>query len=191
MNDVMTPEEFTELFRQTAPRVHAYAIRQVGRESAEDLVSETYALAWRRRDRMGDPPLPWLLVTARNLSYNQRRARRRSDHLWLDAVRDQWNTSSPASPESVLLQRETALAALAACTELEREALLLTAWDGLTAAQAAKVAGCSTRAFTVRLSRARTRFEAYCQASDVQELPGSPRQNLTPISARHTTEELA
>lgn len=189
MNVSMTPEEFTGLFRQTAPRVHAYAIRQVGRDAADDLVSETYALAWRKSDRIPIAPLPWLLVVARNLAHNHRRALRRSDHLWLDAVRDQWRASPPASPETQVLQRETALAALAACTDREREALLLTAWDGLAAADAAKVAGCTTRAFTVRLARARTRFEAHCLASDTPEPSEGHRQRVAALPSLLTTED--
>lgn len=191
MNDPMTPEEFTDLFRQTAPRVLAYAIRQVGRDAADDLVSETYALAWRKRGHIGIAPLPWLLVVARNLANNHRRARRRSDHLWLEAVRDQWRASPPATPETQVLQRETALAALAACTDREREALLLTAWDGLSASEAARVAGCSTRAFTVRLARARTRFEAHCLASDTPEPSEGHRPRLGSVSALLTTEDIA
>ncbi len=58
-----------------------------------------------------------------------------------------------------MLRREEALAAFAQLSEIEREALLLTAWDGLAPASAAKAAGCSTRAFTVRLSRARANFD--------------------------------
>ena len=172
----MTPEEFTSLFRQTAPRVHAYAVRQVGGDSADDLVSETYAVAWRRRSQIPVPPLPWLLVVARNLASNHRRSRRRADQLWLSAVRDQWRPTSPP-PDAEVLHRETALAALAVCTEAEREALLLTAWDGLTASEAARVAGCSTHAFTVRLARARTRFTAHVQGSDSSEAK-TPRLTL-------------
>jgi RNA polymerase sigma-70 factor (ECF subfamily) len=50
------------------------------------------------------------------------------------------------------------LTALAELTALERESLLLVAWDGLTTRDAARVAGCSVRAFEVRLSRARARL---------------------------------
>jgi RNA polymerase sigma-70 factor (ECF subfamily) len=59
--------------------------------------------------------------------------------------------------ESVI-DRHTFLAALATLTFAEREALLLVAWDGLSRADAATVAGCSQRAFEVRLSRARARL---------------------------------
>jgi RNA polymerase sigma-70 factor (ECF subfamily) len=47
--------------------------------------------------------------------------------------------------------------ALASLTDHEREALLLVAWDELSAGDAARVAGCSTAAFRVRLHRARQR----------------------------------
>ena len=58
MNNSMTEDEFSDLFRQTAGRLHAYAVRQVGQDAADDLVSETYAIAWRRRERIGIPALP-------------------------------------------------------------------------------------------------------------------------------------
>lgn len=48
--------------------------------------------------------------------------------------------------------------ALGELTELEREALLLVAWDGLEPFDAAQVAGCSADAFEVRLVRARARL---------------------------------
>ena len=51
------------------------------------------------------------------------------------------------------------LTALAELSELEREAVLLVAWDGLANRDAAAVAGCSLRAFEVRLSRARARLD--------------------------------
>jgi RNA polymerase sigma-70 factor (ECF subfamily) len=43
-------------------------------------------------------------------------------------------------------------------TEVDREALMLTVWDGLGHRDAAKVAGCSVGAFAVRLHRARRRL---------------------------------
>jgi RNA polymerase sigma-70 factor, ECF subfamily len=55
--------------------------------------------------------------------------------------------------------------ALAALNERDREALLLTAWEGLSAQEAARVLGCSTQAFWVRTHRARKRLaEALAQA---------------------------
>ena len=51
--------------------------------------------------------------------------------------------AEPASAADVLAEdRASMLAVLAAMTAKEREALLLTAWDGLSPEQAATVAGC-------------------------------------------------
>lgn len=167
MDHLIAPDEFTELFRQTAPRVHAYAVRRVGRDHADDLVSETYAIAWRRRNQMGVPVLPWLFVVARNLAANHYRAEQRRHRTWLAAVEDQWTTpSSPSAPEAVVLIRATAMLALEGCNDNDREALLLTAWDWLSIHEAAQVAGCSARTFTVRLSRARARFDRLYAEAD-------------------------
>ena len=57
-----------------------------------------------------------------------------------------------------VVERDSLLRALAGLSDLEREALLLVAWDGLCARDAATVAGCTVRAFEVRLSRARARL---------------------------------
>lgn len=145
------------LFREHADRVYAYARRHVGPDGADDIVSETFLVAWRRRTELPEHPLPWLLVTARLLIANHRRSGRRADQLWLAAVRDLWRMPQAMAADEALIHREAYLGALEQCSRPEREALVLTAWDGLTPAQAAAVAGCSVRAFTVRLSRARAR----------------------------------
>jgi Sigma-70 region 2 len=122
MNDSMTEDEFSTLFRQTAGRLHAYAVRQVGRDAADDLVSETYAIAWRRRERIGIPALPRLFVVARNVASTMRRSKRRSDQLWLTAVREQWRNVASESPESEVVTRDVALAALGRCSATDRGA---------------------------------------------------------------------
>lgn len=152
--------DLEELFRAYATNVYAYARRHVGPDGADDIVSETFLVAWRRREELPEAPLPWLLVTARHLVSNQRRSGRRADQLWLAAVRDLWRVPAAMPADEALIEREEHLRALQACTRPEREALLLVAWDGLSPEEAAVVAGCSTRAFTVRLSRARARMRA-------------------------------
>lgn len=174
------------LFREHADRVHAYARRHVGPDRADDIVSETFLVAWRRRTELPGEPLPWLLVTARHLIANQRRSGRRADQLWLAAVRELWQVPQPAAPDEAVIERDDYLRALEACSRPEREALLLVAWDGLTPTQAAAVAGCSVRAFTVRLSRARTRMQQALQKSE----PGPPSR-LAPRSALVITKELS
>jgi RNA polymerase sigma-70 factor (ECF subfamily) len=138
----------------------AYALRHVDADSAEDVVSETFLVAWRRLDRVPDDPLPWLLVVARNTVANHRRAGSRQVRA-ADALRRLRQVAEPAVAADVLAtERATVLAELAALTAKEREALLLVAWDGLSPARAARVAGCSLATFHVRLFRARRRLAA-------------------------------
>ena len=157
-------DRLEDVFRTYGARVYAYARRHTTPDAAEDLVSETFLIAWRRRAELPLDPLPWLLVVARNLLANQRRSGARADRLWLSAVREQWHLHTAAAPEDAVIERDRYLDALGSCTRPEREALLLVAWDGLALAEAAAVAGCSPRAFTVRLSRARARMRAHLEA---------------------------
>jgi RNA polymerase sigma-70 factor (ECF subfamily) len=125
----------------------------------EDLASEAFSIAWRKWRRVPDDPLPWLLRTAINLLANARRGDRR--HAGLDGAQ---TIAAPRSdPHSVLVERGDArelLVALAVLPAIDREALILPAWDQLTPAQAAEVCGCSAGAFRVRLHRARTALKA-------------------------------
>jgi len=139
---VSQTERFEALWEQFGPRVMAYALRHVDRDAAQDVVSETFLVAWRRQAVIPDDPLPWLLTVARNTLANLHRSLRRQGRMTtrLELLRE---VAEPASAADVLAEdRASMLAVLAAMTAKEREALLLTAWDGLSPEQAATVAGC-------------------------------------------------
>jgi RNA polymerase sigma-70 factor (ECF subfamily) len=175
----------TELFHQHSRRVYAYARRHVEETHCDDIVSETFLVAWRKPERVPDEPLPWLIGVARNVIANHRRSTHRADRLWLSALREGW-TATAVSADAAVVERETMIAALAECSEAEREALLLTAWDGLTPEQAALVAGCSSRAFTVRLHRARTRLRTSLARRERDEHP-QPSATSRPAGGRART----
>jgi RNA polymerase sigma factor (sigma-70 family) len=159
---------FEEIFRATHPRVLSYALRRAqDRGSAEEAVSETFLIAWRRLDAVPpQQPLPWLLGTARRVLANQRRqAKRRSPDgsltpLDLVEVRD----PAPLIPEG-LAERDAFASAFAALGERDREVLSLIAWDGLRVRDAASVVGCTATAFSIRLHRARRRLLKELEAS--------------------------
>jgi RNA polymerase sigma-70 factor (ECF subfamily) len=175
----------TELFQRHSRRVYAYARRHVDETHCDDVVSETFLVAWRRPEHVPDEPLPWLIGVARNVIANHRRSSHRADRLWLSAVREGWTATSP-SADTAIVERESMIAALSECSEAEREALLLTAWDGLTAEQAALVAGCSARAFTVRLHRARSRLRTSLARRERDE-HAEPTADLRPAGGRART----
>ena len=153
-----TDTAFAQLYRANADRVMAYCLRQVGHTDAEDVVSEAFLIAWRRRHVLPEPPLPWLLVTARNLIADSRRRYARAVSGDAQVARLLSLAASDAVGEEVS-RRQALIRALASLTDHDREALLMIAWDGLTAAQAAQVMGCSTATFNVRLHQARKRLE--------------------------------
>lgn len=155
------PDRLDALWRAHAVRVHAYALRHAEPDVAAEVLSETFLIAWRRIDDVPPDPLPWLVVVARNLLANARRAQVRARLLSAELTRlEAASPLSASAPESVAVERDLLLRGLAALSEVEREALLLTAWDGLAPAAAAQVAGCTTAAFHVRLHRARRRLAA-------------------------------
>lgn len=156
----MTPdqESFGALFDALSPRVFAYARRHCDLATAQDVVSDTFLIAWRKYQDLPDDPLPWLLVIARNTISNRRRHDRRQGAL-VDDLAGIARLAGPAvGADQSVVERDALLAGLGELSDLEREALLLVAWDGLRNADAARVAGCSQRAFEVRLSRARARL---------------------------------
>jgi RNA polymerase sigma factor (sigma-70 family) len=159
-------QRFSALFDEHYRGVLAYAARRTDPETAKEVASETFLVAWRRLQDVPGHPLPWLLVVARNTLANRHRSEYRriateSEAAWLSRVRrDDVPLADGVS------ERLATLAGLAALSANDRETLLLVAWDGLTPREAAQVAGCSTATFHVRLHRARGRLTALLEAAD-------------------------
>ena len=149
-------EGFEQIFRDCYDAVVRYAARRVGAEAVQDVVSETFLVAWRRRGELRGEPLPWLLGIARRVAANQRRAGLRRADL-ARRVQSEPTSLRPSSGEPGVPDRQLA-AALASLRERDREALMLVVWDGLEHRAAAKVMGCTTGALTVRVHRARRRL---------------------------------
>ncbi|WP_199441212.1 RNA polymerase sigma factor [Umezawaea beigongshangensis] len=160
---------FGELYSDCYPRVLAYATSRVGRQLGEDVTSETFTVAWRRREVLPSPPLPWLLGVARNIV---REALRGEDRQWALAAAAAEREVLGTDPASDVVERAAVLQALGSLSEPDRELLTLVAWHGLSAKDAARVLGCATATLTVRLHRARRRLE---RATAAAELSAPPR----------------
>src|SRR5215212_7524990 len=73
---------FERCFRAHYPDVLAFSIRRCpDRALAEDVAAETFAVAWRRREQVPQPPLPWLYAVALRVIANQRRSYERRHRL--------------------------------------------------------------------------------------------------------------
>jgi RNA polymerase sigma-70 factor (ECF subfamily) len=185
-------DRFRALYEQHYPAVLRYATRRVAADAASDVVAETFLAAWRRLDDVPErEPLPWLYATARRCLANELRGQARSDRLNY-RIRDEASAALGSAPDRLadsVADRLDVLAALATLPAQAQEALRLTEWEQLDDATAARVAGCSTTAFKVRLHRARRRL-ARALAQQAGPARGGPARqealaaNVIPMPSR-------
>jgi RNA polymerase sigma-70 factor, ECF subfamily len=144
---------FAELYGALRGRVWAYAARRVGVDAADDVTAETFMTAWRKLDDLPPEPLPWLYGVARHVVLRWYAARERDVAARLALEKERSAAESSEHGHSNLWQAWRLLSAA------DREVLALVAWEGLRVGEAARVLGCSSPVFSVRLHRARRRFE--------------------------------
>jgi RNA polymerase sigma-70 factor (ECF subfamily) len=150
---------FTRVFTEHRADLLRFALRRVPRDSAADIVNETYLVAWRRRAELPrDHMRAWLFGVASNVIANSERGRVRAERL-------QERLATTAEPAVIDFEVRTTegdavLAALASLPEGEQESLRLIEWDNLSPSEAARVVGCTAATFRVRLHRARAHFSA-------------------------------
>jgi RNA polymerase sigma-70 factor (ECF subfamily) len=142
-----------EVFRRHHRAVAAYVLRRAKREAVDDVVAETFLVAWRRLDDLPDDALPWLLGVARKTLATERRSTKRRLSLLtkLEAAQPRLDAADASGEHGVA-------EALAQLSEKDREAIALIAWEGLTPKAAAAVLGQSPVSFRVRLHRAKRRL---------------------------------
>jgi RNA polymerase sigma factor (sigma-70 family) len=168
--DIVGPAErrlrFERVFDAHFRAVLAYAVRRGERAEADDVVAETFLVAWRRLDELPEDPKPWLLAVARGVLANQRRAAGRRAALDERLARER-----EVLGES--LEDPPVLRALGRLSESDRELLLLVAWEGLSNKEAAATLECSCTALKVRLHRARLRLRATLESLERSEQPSA------------------
>lgn len=168
MGDDRTGREgrFRDLFDTHKAAVRAYAWRR-SPQATEDIVAETFAMAWQHLDEVPDDPRPWLLRVARNVLLNGARSERRRRERESRWAAPDYEPSFTGDIEG----RSELRAALQQLPERDREILLLAAWERLDRASLATVLGCSKTAAGVRLHRARRRLEAALGDAAVSSRP--------------------
>ena len=161
--------------------------RTASQSDAEDAAAEVFLVAWRRIESVppGDAARAWLYATARRVTANQRRSRRRRDAL-ADRLGRERRFDPPGRdgvhPEPVWASAEEATvhAALARLGERDREVLLLVEWEGLRPAELATVLGCREVTARGRLHRARRRFREAFEAVRRQDGDAADHRDLAP-----------
>jgi RNA polymerase sigma-70 factor (ECF subfamily) len=152
------PAVFAEVYDRHATTVFRYAARRVGADAADDVMGETFLVAFEHRERYDasyESALPWLLGIATVLIRKHRGAEVRSFRA----------VAASGPPAVVLEDRDDRLDASRAVGELagairrmptrDRDALLLYAWADLDYEGVALALGVPVGTVRSRLNRAR------------------------------------
>lgn len=143
------------LFAEHSTTVYRYARVRLPPADAQDVVSEVFAIAWRRRGEAIEEPRAWLLGVARRVMANHLRGRERRAALMRRVGADR----RPGVDETAMTRELDALArALARLRPADREVIALLAAAELTTAEVAAVLGCSVATAATRVHRARQRL---------------------------------
>lgn len=156
---VADPPRFGQVFDRHVDAIYGYLCRRVGRASAEELTSETFARAFDGRERFsGEDALPWLFGIASNLIRHHARAERRQLAAYARVASQDARNQVDDEVES----RVDAAAMVPALAEAlrrlrpdERDVLLMHAWQGLSYRDIADALGIAIGTVGSRLSRAR------------------------------------
>ncbi|MBL1098672.1 RNA polymerase sigma factor [Streptomyces coffeae] len=156
-----TDEAFDAAYREHYWAVSRFVARRLGDQTAdvEEVVAEVFAVAWRRRAELPDPPLPWLYGVARHCLANTVRGRGRYRRL-LARLGHHEMTRGPRTVPAPDAERPGSwvLEALARLGEADQEVLRLTTWEELSLDEVSTVLGCGRSAAAMRLHRARRRL---------------------------------
>ncbi|MEV8371900.1 sigma-70 family RNA polymerase sigma factor [Kribbella sp. NPDC056861] len=159
----MREARFEALVRLVAGPVQRYLVRRADRDAVDDVLADTMLVLWRRLDDvpgLGDSPLdpdevlPWCYGVARGCLANARRAEGRRLRLVERLARTTYALPPPAADHAALHE------ALGTLGELDREIVMLWAWEGLPPRGIAEVTGLTPNAVSIRLHRAKKSLAA-------------------------------
>jgi len=176
------PTAFEPIFDRHFGAVHRYLHRRAGRDLADELAAETFALAFARREkcRASGSVLPWLYGIATNLLHRQRRAERRQLHAYSRSGSDRWvayEDEADARVDSSALDARLA-GALAAMRPRERDALLLYALADLSYEEIALALDVPVGTVRTWLHRARLAAQRELAAAEVDVSPLAATKEL-------------
>jgi RNA polymerase sigma factor (sigma-70 family) len=156
------PEYFTQLFRRHAPYIQRYVVRRLGQDAADDIVAETFLLAFRQRDSYDQTrrdARPWLYGIATNLIGHHRRAEirlyRALARTGADPVTESFTDRIDDRVSASMASRRLA-ATLARLSDELRDTLLLVAWGDLSYDETATALGIPIGTVRSRMSRVRS-----------------------------------
>lgn len=142
-----------------------FAVRRVGSESAKDVVSETFEVAWR--NRMDFPTdraawAGWVVGIAKNkvLQELQRRTRKHHDNRYAEDWASQSHTSVQDDVTRLVIDSLEAQFVYSRLTPAEQQLFDIAFLRDLGPDDGAQVLGISPSAFTSRVNRLRQRLRS-------------------------------
>lgn len=192
-DSLTSAERFAEIFERHITAVTAYVARRVGPHASDDIVSETFLAAFRRRKRYDmtrTSALPWLMGIATKVLAQHRRAQAthwRALHAAFgagdeDPVDDLDRSISRLDASA---QLEDLFPRIAALSARDREVLFLHAWGDLTYPEIAAALGIPIGTVRSRLSRIRAKLSAPPPPAPAR-LAHAPRSATTHIRYAET-----
>lgn len=162
----------TRLYDSYAREIHRYLTRRLDTATADDLVAQTFLIAWEQRgdyrqDRAS--ARAWLYGIATNLF----RRHARSEIRALRAMERQ-GVAGDADPTALVAGRVDAArqaqriaGAIAGLRDEERDVLLLVAWADLGPSEVADALGVKVATVRTRLHRARATLRGHLSKEDL------------------------
>lgn len=154
-------EQFGTIFDRHANAISRYVSRRLGATLAEDVVSDTFVVAFRQRHRYDATRAsarPWLLGIATNLIRRHRRDEARAlkavNRVGTDPVAESFTDGVEVKVAIDATSRALA-AAVAGLDRRQRDVLLLITWGELTYDEVATALDVPVGTVRSRLSRAR------------------------------------
>jgi RNA polymerase sigma-70 factor (ECF subfamily) len=157
------PSAFAVVYDRHAGVLFRFLVRRVGRDTADELLGETFRIAFERRatfDCTRPDARPWLYGIATNLIARHRRAEMRRIKATARLVATQAGDAVADRVAADVDARETWPAVAEAIAELpdgERDALLLLVWEELSYDEIASALQIPVGTVRSRLNRARRR----------------------------------
>jgi RNA polymerase sigma-70 factor (ECF subfamily) len=150
---------FENLIEEHQHMIHSLCYRMTGSlAEAEDLAQETFIQAYQHLSsfRAESRFSSWLYRIAMNQCLNWRKRRTRQDQLHKEWS-EQAQTEAAGEPSTA----QPIQNALLKLHPKQRAAILLTVYDGLSHAEAAKILGCSETTISWRLFAARAKLKRW------------------------------
>ncbi len=172
-----TDDRFRALFDAYHRELHAYCLRRLPIDDANDAAAEVFLVAWRRPDKVpaGDQARLWLYGVARNTVHNWRRSERRQLRLVNKA-----GSLAPEvidGPETLVVRNEEhheVHEALAMLRDTSQEIVRMKVWEGLSDDEVGAILGISGRAVEGRYHRAIKKLSKQLMRGHPAATPSSP-----------------